>query len=217
MIIAPPYLFLFLALAPLESAAAAAFKPWASLRKFVKAHPVERQRDVSTVTGVNVRGSKVLPIEVVKAAFERSALSGKPYCREAAQQICDDITAWYRSNGYICHEVAEASPPVAGQLRVGTVARGIVARIVLIFLLPPQVAVAEPIVASPPVEIFAVKKRQVGNATQKGNATAVPGLVRVPALTKPATVALALGLKPGQPFRWNPANLERLQKSGLFT
>jgi hypothetical protein len=61
------------------------------------------------------------------------------------------------------------------------------------------------------VTYYRAKRR---NATSEDSAPVE--MERASGVTRPSTIAFALGLKPGKPFQWNPANVQRLQAAGLF-
>ncbi|GAX21195.1 hypothetical protein FisN_10Hh317 [Fistulifera solaris] len=162
----------------------------------------------------------VLPSTVVHIAARRSGLLGQPLGIDRVQEFARSIQRWYARQGYVLHSVTGATlVPETGTA---------------------EIRVQEPTTADEPVRIVFCKEmvidpetgdlvtfRQYADkhtqrrtfgfnaevARKDLNWTYVPTPV---GRTRPRRIAAALGLAPGEHFRWNESRWKKIVGSGIF-
>lgn len=162
----------------------------------------------------------VLPTTVVHIAARRSGMLGQPLRMDRVQEFARALQRWYMRQGYVLHSVTGATLlPETGTA---------------------EIRVQEPITSAEPVHILfckemvvdpetgdAVTFRQYMNkhtqrrtfgfssevARKDLNWTYVPTPV---GRTRPQRIAAALGLAPGEHFRWNESRWRKIVGSGIF-
>ena len=163
----------------------------------------------------------VLPSTVVHIAARRAGLLGQPLGIDRVQEFARSIQRWYTRQGYVLHSVTGATlVPETGTA---------------------EIRVQEPTTADEPVRIVFCKEmvvdpetgdvisfRQYSDKhTQRRtfkfnsetiarndlNWTYVPTPV---GRTRPRRIAAALGLAPGEHFRWNESRWRKIVGSGIF-
>ncbi|GAX25120.1 hypothetical protein FisN_10Lh317 [Fistulifera solaris] len=162
----------------------------------------------------------VLPSTVVHIAARRSGLLGQPLGIDRVQEFARFIQRWYARQGYVLHSVTGATLlPETGTA---------------------EIRVQEPTAADEPVRIIFCKEMvidpQTGDlvtfrqyadkhtqrrtfgfnaevARKDLNWTYVPTPM---GRTRPRRIAAALGLAPGEHFRWNESRWKKIVGSGIF-
>ena len=143
--------------------------------------------------GVSVEGT-TLPRKEIAAALERAGCKlNAAFSSEQAERFAQELTNSYESLGFYGVRIAPVSTPLDNEhLRV---------------------AVKEAKCAAEPVNV-AYYRAKPRNASSEEDAPVE--LERVKGVTRPSTISFALGLKPGKPFQWSQANVQRLRSAGLF-
>jgi len=172
---------------------------------------------------ITAPNSTLIPPAAVRSMARRAELLGKPVSGPAIKRLADLVRDWYRRNGYIANEL----------VRVAVVEEGRC-----------ELELEEFIVDGQPVDISFVKEEVIVPTSEDGDGEAgtmayrayrkkmsrnrslkdkaLPRsemnstLVRAEGRTSPRAVAEAMGLRPGEPFRWEQWRWEKVRRSGLF-
>lgn len=140
------------------------------------------------VRTISIQGSS-LPRRVVSSIVRRGGLLGRPFDRSNASALAADLGASYGRRGFVLAQCTMSAPDADGVVTV---------------------AVDEPKCSVEPVVLHSFKEAKIGDRTTLAEVT------HAPCRTRASTVAFALGLKSGRPFRWHSREHDRLIASGLF-
>lgn len=181
---------------------------------------MEKLRSIP-IRHVVVPNSTVLPDSVIQSAARRSGLLGQPLRTDRVNDFARTVQRWYQKEGYVLHAVTGATL----QPETGTA----------------EIAVQEPITAGHPVGIVFCQERVIDPETGRlmtfreykdyhstRKTIGYKDTVRKEDLnmtyvtvqegrTRPKRIAAALGLEPGQHFRWNAVRWQKVASSGIFS
>lgn len=141
------------------------------------------------ITSITVQGAVALPISAVKRALQCCNIVGSTFNSTRAVALSEELNQWYQNNGFPMAQVSKPiqHPSADGQL---------------------VVRVQEPLVSASPVTLHYFQRKNKNQTIEFEAVTRTH--------TRASTVAHALGLRPGAPFKWSARDIDRLQSSKLF-
>ena len=157
--------------------------------------------DTISVKGVDAPNSTLLPSSVLDDAGRQSGLVGGKFHPEAVEDCAARVRQWYNSAGYILNSVTGATLDANNGIA--------------------KLDVEEARMSSNPVDVICVKEVAIDDKTgemmsigayrkkiaQEHGQSAVQTFnttfVETTGKTRPLALAYALGLRPGEPFRWD--------------
>lgn len=183
------------------------------------------------VQRVVVPNTTVLPPDVVQIAARRSGVLGNPLRSDRVQEFANFLKRWYVRKGYVLHGVTGAT------LKPDTATAEISVQEPKIAHKPVGVTFLREMVIDPSTgELLTFRqyqekqnrRRTLGfESKNTNNKNGDSSLVDRSALnttfiettgkTKPTRLAQALGLTPGNPFRWDDSRWAKIASSGLFS
>ena len=156
------------------------------------------------VKSVSAPNSTVLPTAALADAGRQSGLVGGKFVPETVQHCAAQVDQWYRRAGYLANSVTGATLDADAGVA--------------------KLEVDEATVSSHPVDIVCVKEVAIddrtgetmspsamrrklmleGGADSDGSVSFNTTIVETKGKTKPAAIAAAMNLRPGEPFKFDP-------------
>ena len=181
----------------------------------------EKLADTVIVKSVSAPNSTVLPTAALTDAGRQSGLVGGKFVPETVQQCAARVDQWYRRAGYLANSVTGATLDADAGVA--------------------KLEVNEAAVSSRPVDIVCVKEVAIddrtgetmtpsamrrklileGGADSDGSVSFNTTIVETKGKTKPAAIAAAMNLRPGEPFKFDPSRwssrIELASGGGIFS
>ncbi|KAL7568512.1 hypothetical protein ACA910_002632 [Epithemia clementina (nom. ined.)] len=219
-------------LAPFRSASKALSSIFRSKEKFMEEKLIKELSTMPvehiTLVGNNKTNSTVLPLEVVELAARRAGIIGQPLTPETVQEFARAIKRWYARQGYVLHALKAAN------LRPETATAEIELLEPISSNKPVNLVFCQQLVIDPETgELYTFRQyknkysslssssRKKGKEKNGNNmlslAEANKTLVEISGRTRPAKIASALNLRPGQPFKWDEQRWKAVANSGIFS
>jgi len=181
----------------------------------------EKLADTVIVKSVSAPNSTVLPTAALTDAGRQSGLVGGKFVPETVQQCAARVDQWYRRAGYLANSVTGATLDADAGVA--------------------KLEVDEATISSHPVDIVCVKEVAIddrtgetmtpsamrrklileGGADSDGSVSFNTTIVETKGKTKPAAIAAAMNLRPGEPFKFDPSRwssrIELASGGGIFS
>ena len=181
----------------------------------------EKLADTVIVKSVSAPNSTVLPTAALADAGRQSGLVGGKFVPETVQQCAARVDQWYRRAGYLANSVTGATLDADAGVA--------------------KLEVDEATISSRPVDIVCVKEVAIddrtgetmtpsamrrklileGGADSDGSVSFNTTIVETKGKTKPAAIAAAMNLRPGEPFKFDPSRwssrIELASGGGIFS
>ena len=181
----------------------------------------EKLADTVIVKSVSAPNSTVLPTAALADAGRQSGLVGGKFVPETVQQCAARVDQWYRRAGYLANSVTGATLDADAGVA--------------------KLEVDEATISSHPVDIVCVKEVAIddrtgetmspsamrrklileGGADSDGSVSFNTTIVETKGKTKPAAIAAAMNLRPGEPFKFDPSRwssrIELASGGGIFS
>ena len=181
----------------------------------------EKLANTIIVKSVSAPNSTVLPTAALADAGRQSGLAGGKFVPETVQQCAARVDQWYRRAGYLANSVTGATLDADAGVAKLEVDEATVSSHPVDIVCVKEVAIDDR--TGETMSLSAMRRKLIleGGADSDGSVSFNTTIVETKGKTKPAAIAAAMNLRPGEPFKFDPSRwssrIESASGGGIFS
>ena len=177
--------------------------------------------DTTIVKSVAAPNSTVLPPSALADAGRQSGLLGGKFVPETVQGCAARVDQWYRRAGYLANSVTGATLDADAGVAKLEVEEATVSSKPVDIVCVKEVAIDDRTGETMPISAMRRKLILDGGGDNDGSVSFNTTIVETKGKTKPAAIAAAMNLRPGEPFKFDPSRwnnrIESASGGGVFS